>query len=496
MSAICRSPPPREPRLREHHHTIMPVLDHGSPQKPFVLLCASFPHGHFIPLRTIAAALVSRQYPVTFLTSSIHRRAVESLGAAFVATTGYAEQISHLEAEPEAPVEGAAAGTTGERVRPSENAQLAFTTETIFVRPIASQYADIQGILRTLQARDPIRPVILIYESYFFGALPLLLDPPTSDLKPTAILGIGIIPLPLSSPEIPVFGPGLDLDLSLEGKARNIADNERLRSVHLVKPQRIFEEIVGELGCKTRPPFLFDAAVTLASRFLQMCLPEVEYPRTDLPASISFAGGLFVVSRTGWSDRSEPVWWRHVLSSSRKHGGKSDIVFVTQGSAVLSYNDLLVPTITALANRPHTIVIAALGKRGATLPVDFIVPENAYVHDWVPFDTLLEIADVFVTNGGYGGFQYAIGHGVPMVIAGTGQDKAEVAARAEWAGVAVNLRTRTASVDAVGEAVDRVLGENDGGFGKRARDLMRKGRETDTFGIVAAVVEELASARV
>ena len=42
---------------------------------------------------------------------------------------------------------------------------------------------------------------------------------------------------------------------------------------------------------------------------------------------------------------------------------------------------------------------------------------------------LLPRTDVLVTNGGYGGVQQALAHGVPLVVAGRTEDKVEVAAR-------------------------------------------------------------------
>jgi UDP:flavonoid glycosyltransferase YjiC (YdhE family) len=43
---------------------------------------------------------------------------------------------------------------------------------------------------------------------------------------------------------------------------------------------------------------------------------------------------------------------------------------------------------------------------------------------------LLPHVDAMVTNGGYGGVQQALAHGVPLVVTGDSEDKPEVAARA------------------------------------------------------------------
>ena len=66
---------------------------------------------------------------------------------------------------------------------------------------------------------------------------------------------------------------------------------------------------------------------------------------------------------------------------------------------------------------------------------------------------------VYVTNGGYGGVQYALRYGVPIVTSGGKEDKPEVAGRVAWSGVGRALRTETPSPAAVGRAVHAVLRE-------------------------------------
>ena len=63
-----------------------------------------------------------------------------------------------------------------------------------------------------------------------------------------------------------------------------------------------------------------------------------------------------------------------------------------------------------------------------------------------------------VTNGGYGGVQFALANGVPLVVAGDTEDKPEIAARVAWSGAGINLRTGRPSPEAIGGAVRRILG--------------------------------------
>ncbi|PRC57278.1 glycosyl transferase, partial [Mycobacterium sp. ITM-2017-0098] len=71
------------------------------------------------------------------------------------------------------------------------------------------------------------------------------------------------------------------------------------------------------------------------------------------------------------------------------------------------------------------------------------LPPNTYVAEYLPHDVLLPMVDVMVTNGGYGSVQRALSDGVPLVVAGQTEDKPEVAARVEYFGAGVNLRTGT-----------------------------------------------------
>ena len=64
-----------------------------------------------------------------------------------------------------------------------------------------------------------------------------------------------------------------------------------------------------------------------------------------------------------------------------------------------------------------------------------------------------------ITNGGFGGVQRALSHGVPLVVAGTTEDKPEVAGRVAWSGTGINLRTGTPSPTRLRRAVRSALAD-------------------------------------
>lgn len=129
-----------------------------------------------------------------------------------------------------------------------------------------------------------------------------------------------------------------------------------------------------------------------------------------------------------------PTWWSE-LDDERP------VVHVSQGTIDNHDFGLLVrPTIEALAGR-DILVVAATGGR----PIDGLgaLPANAHAAEFLPYDLLFPKTDVFVTNAGFGGVQFALSHGVPIDAAGQGADKPDVAMRVQWSGVGLNLRTRS-----------------------------------------------------
>lgn len=181
-----------------------------------------------------------------------------------------------------------------------------------------------------------------------------------------------------------------------------------------------------------------------------------------------------------------PQWWPDIISNHEKK-----IVFVTQGTVANNPQELIIPTLQALASREDVIVVAALGVRGGSLPAGLTIPSNARVQDFLPYDAILEHADVFVTNCGYGSMTHAVVNGVPLVLAGEFQDKREVSMRAERAGLGYNLRTQAPTPEQVQEGVDAVLGNAK--YKETALNLMKINQEMDCFSIIEKQIVDFSN---
>ncbi|MBT2496041.1 glycosyltransferase family 1 protein [Microbacterium sp. ISL-59] len=414
-------------------------------------------HGHVVPLLQIARHLLSRGHDVSFLTSSRYAERVQAAGARFLP----------LPVDADVDLDDAD-GAFPERRGLTGPAALRFDMSNLFVRPGAAQLAAIRAELEA-------RPVDAVLTEPLFvgGALLQLL--PAHERPPVVVLGI--FPLGARSADTAPFGLGVTPLPGPLGRLRNAA-------LRTVAERAIFGGVQKEADAMARREvgrdlggFVLDWAGR-ADAYVQFTVPEFEYPRPDLPATVHFAGPLPPTP----SDPVLPEWWSDL-------DGSRPIVHVTQGTIANSdFGQLVQPTIAALAASDALVVVSTGGR-----PVDALagkLPDNVRVAEYLPYDRLLPLVDVLVTNGGYGGVQQALAHGVPLVVAGQTEDKVEVCARVGWSGAGVNLRTSTATPAQVARAVERV--RSDSSYRANAERIGAAMRDADAWRELDRSLDELA----
>lgn len=168
------------------------------------------------------------------------------------------------------------------------------------------------------------------------------------------------------------------------------------------------------------------------------------------------------------------------------------LVVVTQGTHDVDPSELLQPALRALSEL-EVEVVATTGRRGHT-DIGIPVPANAQVVDVADFASLLPQASVVISNGGWGGVLMALGSGVPLVVApSTAADKPYIARRVASSGAGLDLRTRTPSPRAVGQAVRSILA--DPSYARRADEIAAELIALGGRGRAADLMEELAATR-
>jgi len=343
-----------------------------------------------------------------------------------------------------------------------------------------AQHETIQDALKLLKENDPGKEVVILAESTFGGVTALLLGAP--GLRPAAIMRISILPLSLSSVDTAPFGLGILPDSSPEGRIRNVALNKKIQGA-FGSVQALLNEVLQSLGARPSPYYILDGPHHLADRTFQSCPPSLEYPRSDAPKTLKFLGGIPRGLPDPWTQR--PEWWNEIAENKEK----KKIIGVCQGTLAINFNDLVAPTLAGLKDRKDIIVVVLIGKRGGKLPPTISAPENARVWDYIPFGEILAHADIFITNGGYGAFQHSVGCGVPLIIAGDTEEKFEISNRAEWAGVAVNLRTGKPIPKQIEGAVDEVLANPR--YKIRAQEIQKEMNGYDPVGVLVDGIYEV-----
>ncbi|GAA4412809.1 glycosyltransferase [Fodinibacter luteus] len=343
----------------------------------------------------------------------------------------------------------------------------------VFVGEAPRRVADLRAVLD----ETPVDALVSDALSYGVGLLGEALG------VPSATFGDG--PLVRAHGPTPAFGPGLrplrGPLLAPASRLRNHAVRTASRRWVFAEAQERHDRLRRELGLARDGRDVLEASVSPLLH-LQACGPSFEYPVPDLSPTVHWIGAL----RPDPPRWVPPAWWDEVRTSSRP------VVHVTQGSIRHDMTELVVPALRALADEDVLVVVTTGGVSPTRLEAALggPVPANARVCEFVPYDLLLPHADVCLTNGGYTGVTTALHHGVPLVQAGSTEEKAEIGARIRWSGVGVRIRATRPHPRRLRAAVRRVL--RDPAFAAAAAGMGRELRAHDAAHEAADLLERLA----
>jgi UDP:flavonoid glycosyltransferase YjiC (YdhE family) len=270
--------------------------------------------------------------------------------------------------------------------------------------------------------------------------------------KRPPIIHLGITLLNLYSAKYSPPRPGIS-------EKELLALNERREHVFHKPAKAAVDKALAELGYNPLPCSPLESMTVLPDLYLQSGIKSFQYSASESSSSHVHYIGLLP---TPSGQYALPAWW-HELDKTKR------LVLVTQGTvANLDLGQLISPTLTALANEEDVIVIATTGGQ----PIESIsteIPANAYVTSFLPYDLILSSVDLLITNGGYGTVNLALACGIPIISAGLTEDKEEVSAHVQWAGVGIDLRTNQPTVDSLRAAAREVL--DNPVYNKRAKEL-------------------------
>nr|AHE14874.1 RebG-like glycosyltransferase [uncultured bacterium] len=414
--------------------------------------------GHVNPMVPVARELVQRGHEVRWYTGKVFQDKVTGTGARYEPMRA-AYDFGGRTREEAFPEHVGLTGTKG----------MIAGFRDIFVEPAPDQMADLLDLLAEFPAD------VLVTDETFFGAGFV------SERTGIPVAWVATSIYVFSSRDTAPLGLGLPPNGSFLGRARNAVLKFLTDHVVMRDLRSAADTVRGRVGLPRIPKGAFENIMRAPDLYLLGTVPSFEYPRSDLAPQVHFVGP-FVAPAP--ADFTPPPWWPEL------HAGRP-VVHVTQGTVANDAERLLLPAIRALATEDVTVV-ATTGVDPARLRLGRL-PDNVRLERFVPHHALLPHVDAMVTNGGYGGVNTALAHGVPLVVAAATEEKHEVAARVSWAGAGIHLKKRTLSEDDIRAAVRRVLDEPR--FRRAARRLQDEYTTRDAAVTAVDLIEELVKTR-
>ncbi|TLD11786.1 hypothetical protein PspLS_11687 [Pyricularia sp. CBS 133598] len=395
--------------------------------------------GHVLPMQAVAKALVQRGHRVIWLTNPSQASRVTASGAEFAQTEALLEW--------------------DERLLTAQPASLQDLAEVLFGGRVDAVVADIRRVLK--EKGDP-HIDCLVNDAMPYGAKAMF------DLGAVgAWATLGVVPMytdhnkPLSALGTLLTTPTLALPVI-----------NRQRS-GLGLPEQTPDE-----------PFNYSPLL-----HIQASCEDLEFGVQDLLPNTHFVGPL--VSLAGTASADLPSWWSDVESHEC-------VIGITQGTYAVDPSTLLIPAIEALASDENLLLVVPsplVGKIRTELAGKGVPLDNVRLAEWVPYSELLPRCRTLITNGGYGSVTQALANGIPLICAGTSEDKKDTAARVVAVGAGIDLQTDTPKAEEIKKAVKTML--EDSSFAERAaavrKSLNSLGGATKTCELLEGLVEKVST---
>ncbi|MEO5892303.1 MAG: nucleotide disphospho-sugar-binding domain-containing protein [Ferruginibacter sp.] len=428
----------------------------GKPSGKKILFACVPADGHFNPLTGIAKHLQSIGYDVRWYSSANYQEKLEELGMPFYPFDTALEVT----------------GDTVDEIFPERNTfknpvkKLNFDIINFFIERGPEYFADILNIHRSF-------PFDLLIADCAFTGIPFV-----SDKMNIPVISIGVFPLTETSRDLAPNGLGMTPAKSFAGKIRQsilhlIADNFLFKKSNLA-----LKNMMDQHGIEHNNANVFDMLVKKSTLLLQSGTPGFEYYRSDLGHNVRFIGGLLPYN----PGKSSAAWFDKRLNQYK------NIVLVTQGTVERDTEKIIVPTLEAFKDS-DTLVVATTGGAQTKELRERYPQANIIIEDFIPFADVMPYADVYITNGGFGGVILGIESRLPFVVAGVHEGKNEINARISYFQLGINLKTERPKPAQLKKAVDEVLANDI--YKTNVLRLSREFKAYDSYELCAEYVRSL-----
>ena len=389
------------------------------------ILFACFPaDGHFNPLTGLAMHLKEKGCDVRWYTSGYYASKLKRLGIPHYgfqkAVDTNASKIEEVFPEREN--------------HKTQVKKLVFDMINAFILRGPEYYQDLKEIRKKFAFE-------LVVADVAFTGIPFI-----KDRMKLPVISVGVFPLTETSKDLPPAGLGLTPSTSFFGRIKQNILRLVADKLLFAKPNKVMNEVLEAYGIDGEGLNLFDLNIKKSTLFLQSGTPGFEYKRSDIGKNIRFVGPLLPYAK----EKTNTLWYDERLSHYEK------VILVTQGTVEKDINKIIVPALEAFKNSNHLVIVTTGGAK--TKELQQLYPDkNFIIEDYIAFEEVMPYADVYVSNGGYGGVLLGIQHNLPMVVAGVHEGKNEICARIGYFKLGVNLKTETPSAQQVRGAIEQVF---------------------------------------
>lgn len=397
--------------------------------QPLKILFANVPvDGHFNPLTELAAHLKKRGHDVRWYAGKSFEKKLNKLGIQHYPFQK-AVEINQFNIDEILPART--------KIKPGIN-KLKFDLKYFFVFRAPEYFEDIQEVYQSFPFE------LMICDSAFTAG------PIVKNKLNMPVISIGIVPLSQSPKDLAPYGMGIAPDTSTGGKIKHSFLRFIAKNV-LFKESRVeYNKILRSFGLQPYKEMLFDVPVIASDLLLQSGVPGFEYKRSDMGAKVRFVGAMKTFKDP--DKTSAEISWLHRLKDKK-------VILVSQGTFEPDHSKLIIPTLEAFKDSEHIILVATGYHHTEALRKQY-PQKNIIIEDFMDFDAIMPLADVYITNGGYGGVLLSIEHCLPMVSAGVNEGKNEICTRIGYFKIGIDLNKENPTSEAIKTATENIIMDN------------------------------------
>ncbi|MGX5853931.1 glycosyltransferase [Dyadobacter jiangsuensis] len=346
-------------------------------------------------------------------------------------------------------------------------ARARFDVKHTFLSPIPGYVDDLVKVHEAWQFD------LIVYDLACLGALFV------QELLAVKGVAVGVLPLFESESNPPSDDPGQN------ALTRSVIRWAKRAKIHfqfnmVMKPCSVlFNELRAGYGLPQEPGFMFDAVFRNASLYLQSGVPGFDYPHRKLSPNVRFVGPLLP------NKANEKASFEQADITLKY----KQVILVTQGTFERNVEKIIVPALEAYKNDPDTMVIVTTGGSGTEALRQRYPQRHFLIENFIDYDAVMPYVSVYVTNGGYGGVMLALQHKLPIVVAGVYEGKDDIAARVQFNGVGIDLKTETPKADQIRRAVAMVLSDHK--YRRQAQQLSEEFKSYPANQIASRYIGEL-----